>query len=312
MIRGFLHQVFDLPSFSEYPPEHLAQRPVRVSRQPQASPPPKSQPLPFIGTAIYNGSFQDFYLHARRSEKGFLVKTHHPPLDDSPAIVMTREGRSALVSYQHFLRDVEHVNVSLAELIRGEAGIGTWSSLLEHWDPLARPATLFLRFEDILNDPESVTELVSTFLRLQPVNTWENRFPEMQQAHPWHYRTGANRDNLSEFDPCDEELFWDYHHEWMDKAGYTQPVVEFQSAMTAPPAALPQHWLRYAETAGGVYQIPGIETEKLPLQERMYRYFYDRFFGHDPDREAFQEAMRERKTKKNRRRFYDFKRRRAA
>lgn len=308
LIRGFLHQVFDLPSFSEYPPEHLEKPPAAVSKQPQ----PKSQPLPFIGTALYHGTFQDFYLHARPSQTAFLVKTHHPPLDDSPAIVMTREGRSALVSYHHFLRDIEGMHVSLDELIRGEAGIGTWSGLLDEWSPLERPGTLFLRFEDVLSDPDRVTDLVASFLQLEPAGKWENRFSEMQQANPLHYRAGRNRKNLSEFDPRAEDLFWTFHREWMDRAGYTHPEAAFASAMTSPVEPLPQRWLRYSETVNGVYQIPGVESEKWPLEQRLRRYLYDRFFGHNPDLEAFRQAMRERKAKKNRRRVFGFKQRRAA
>jgi hypothetical protein len=308
LIRDFLHQVFELPSFSEYRPEHLATRSAVLPKKPQ----PESRPLPFIGTAIYNSTFQDFYLHAQRSERGFLVKTHHPPLDNSPAIVMTRDGRSALVSYHHFLRDVEQMEVRLSELVRGEAGIGTWSGLLDEWNPFERPATLFLRFEDVLSDPDRVTELVSSFLQLDPLNKWENRFSEMQKTHPWHYRAGKNRENISEFDTHDEELFWEFHHEWMDKAGYTRPEAEFQSAMTTSLPEPPEQWLRYTETIDGVYQIPGVETQKLPFQQRMYRYFYDRFFANDPGLEAFHEAMRLRKTKKNRQCFFGFRRRRAA
>lgn len=309
LIRGFLHQFFDLPMFSEYPRISLKHK-KRAAASDNSRPEPRA--LPFIGTANYNGTFQDFYLHARRSEQGFLVKTHHPPFDDSPAIVMTREGRAALVSYHHFLREIEDEDVSLPEVIRGEVGIGTWSSMLDEWNPQERPGTLFLRFEDVISDPDLVTEMIASFLQLKPIKKWENRFSEMHQANPLHYRVVKNRKNISELDLQELDLFWACHQEWMNRAGYSEPAAAFHSSMTTPPGELPQRWLNYSDTVKGVYQIPGIEKERLPLQQRMYRILYEIFFGQTDDLLAFPQAMRERKAKKNRKRMFVIQRRRVA
>lgn len=303
LIRGFMHQVFKLPTFSEYPPE-----PESVRRKSDS----KSRRLPFIGSARYNGTFQEFYLHARRSQQGFLVKTHHPPLDDSPAIVMTREGRAALVSYTHFLRDIEQLDVSLPEVIRGDVGIGTWSGMLDEWNPLERPGTLFLRFEDVISDPDRVAEMIAAFLQIRPIRKWENRFSEFQKANPYHYRAGKNRSNISQFDPQVEQLFWDCHRQWMERAGYTDPEAAFQSLMATVPRELPPEWFSDSETDRGLYRIPGIEQERLPYEQRIHRFLYDKFFGHNPDLESFRQAMRERKAKKNVKRFLGLKLRRAA
>lgn len=49
---------------------------------------------------------------ARRAGRSLYVKTHEaPPADQHPAIYVLRDGRSAVVSHFHYLRDVLHRDI---------------------------------------------------------------------------------------------------------------------------------------------------------------------------------------------------------
>jgi hypothetical protein len=80
----------------------------------------------------YDGSAEDLIAAARASPDRVFIKTHGPPRDDSPAIHILRDGRAAVVSYRHFLGDSEGLHdLSLAQVIRGEVGFGSWSGHLD-------------------------------------------------------------------------------------------------------------------------------------------------------------------------------------
>ena len=68
--------------------------------------------------------------HGSGGPSGYaFVKTHEPPIDSGPAIYIVRDGRSALVSYMHYLRRAEGVAVDLPSIIKGEVWPGSWSEL---------------------------------------------------------------------------------------------------------------------------------------------------------------------------------------
>ena len=89
-----------------------------------------------------------------------LVKTHGPPPDSGAAIYVVRDGRDASVSLWHFKgrRD------SLRAVIGGVLWAGTWAAHVRAWDPLARPDTLLLRYEEMACDPSRALESIGTFL----------------------------------------------------------------------------------------------------------------------------------------------------
>lgn len=257
LTRLFLYQVFDLPTLTIYPNENNV---VATKKYP--------------GTAIYDGTFEDLFFHARKADEGFVIKTHHPPLDDSPAIVIVRDGRSSVVSYYHYLRDVDRVDVATSSVIRGTVGIGEWSQTLDLWNPLTRPNTLLIRYEDAVNDPERVMGLISEFLGLEPVREWVDPFAKLQQVDPLHYRVGGNRKNLQELTPEEEELFWQMHRPWMERLGYCDDPPSFRSGMTSPIGNPPSRWFRIAGSRESVYPVPpaadsdrGLSDEELAFRK---------------------------------------------
>ena len=102
------------------------------------------------GAAVPDGS----------AEGPLLVKTHGPPPDSGAAIYLVRDGREASVSLWRFKGRQD----SLRAVIGGVLPAGTWAAHVRAWDPLARPDTLLLRYEEMVSDPPSALESIGTFL----------------------------------------------------------------------------------------------------------------------------------------------------
>lgn len=89
-----------------------------------------------------------------------LVKTHHPPADQNKAIYIVRDGRAATVSLWHFYNR----KMAIKDIITGKHTSFTWSFHLELWNPLRRPNTLLLKYEDLLDDLPTVLDKVGDFI----------------------------------------------------------------------------------------------------------------------------------------------------
>jgi len=91
-----------------------------------------------------------------------LIKTHEPPSDNSPAIYVVREGKTATLSLCQFYRDTPPEFV-----VEGRHRFGTWTNHLQLWKPWERPDTLLLRYEDIENDMPATLGKISLFLGVE-------------------------------------------------------------------------------------------------------------------------------------------------
>jgi hypothetical protein len=94
-----------------------------------------------------------------------IIKTHEPPIDDSPAIYMVREGRAACVSMWKFYDRA----IPLVEVVAGNHRFGSWSAHLAAWQPWKRPDTLFIDFDQACADPTMLVDRVSRFIEVRPV-----------------------------------------------------------------------------------------------------------------------------------------------
>lgn len=147
LLRCILHQCFGLPSTSVYGPGDLGRNAAleRYAGHFNAKAPPPEL----------------------ASDKPWLVKTHRRPRDNAPAIYVVRDPRPATVSFWEFQRRRR----PLRAIISGDPH-GTWSSHVAAWQPLVRPNTLLLRYEEMVDGLPSVLERLSDFLGL-PVLSWE-------------------------------------------------------------------------------------------------------------------------------------------
>ena len=148
-----------------------------------------------------------------------IVKTNEPPLDDEPAIYLVRDGRSAIVSYFHYLNDIQGLPATLEELIRGEIFPGFWADHCKAWRPVHRPRTLLLRYEELTRSPKDACSKIASFLGKPPVNDVTASFADLHQRFPAYFRCGNDEKNIAEIEPY-KKLFDSIHGDVMREFGY--------------------------------------------------------------------------------------------
>tara|TARA_B100000795_G_scaffold81678_1_gene58884 strand:- start:1761 stop:2393 length:633 start_codon:yes stop_codon:yes gene_type:complete len=95
-----------------------------------------------------------------------IIKTHAYHKGCNSAIYVIRDGRAAAVSLWEFTNP----KVSMTNIIEGRHKFGKWCDHLQSWDPISRPNTLLLKYEDILSDLDIVLLQLSDFLDREIIN----------------------------------------------------------------------------------------------------------------------------------------------
>ena len=96
-----------------------------------------------------------------------IIKTHALHNGDNFSIYVVRDGRAAAASLWEFTNP----KVSMENIIEGRHKFGKWCDHLEFWKPLSRHNTLFLRYEDILDDLDASLLKLSNFLEREILTT---------------------------------------------------------------------------------------------------------------------------------------------
>jgi hypothetical protein len=156
--------------------------------------------------------------------KRVLIKTHDHPEDDGPAIFLIREGGPAIHSYFQYCQDFEDDKPPLSAIIAGACPFGSWSDHYRAWQPLARPNTLFLRYEQLVGQPDIAVSALARFLGKDPVAGAVPTFEELHRTYPAFFRRGVNRDFATLWRPGHVGLFNLLHGEVMRELGY--PVTD--------------------------------------------------------------------------------------
>src|ERR1700730_1738586 len=144
----------------------------------------------------------DQYLDAQRLSKAavsdhtYFIKPHAPPQDHAKAIYIVRDGRSAIVSYCHFLKDFTPETKTLEDVVLGDCNFGSWTGHLEAWAPKQRPNTLLVRYEDMVRNRTNVINTIAEFLELPAVSLEISPFAEFQAFEPRNFRSGSNTANV--------------------------------------------------------------------------------------------------------------------
>ena len=92
-----------------------------------------------------------------------IIKTHKLNQDDNRSIYIIRDGRAASVSLWNFYGKKIPIN----DIILGNHPFGSWKDHLISWNPLKRPNTLLIKYEDILCNFEYVLNSIETFLEIK-------------------------------------------------------------------------------------------------------------------------------------------------
>ena len=201
-LRMVLHQSFGITSTSVYGSEDAAmiQRPWLMER---------------IGYAGNIGTVD----HDSCGSKWVGVKTHDHPADDHPAIYIVRDGRAAVVSHRHLLRDYSKRSLDLGDMIEGKVWPGSWSDHFAAWNPEVRPHTLLMKYEELKSNIGRSCETLAAFLGVKQKAHFRQNFDELRNFEPTLFRTADNDLNIREMS-AHEALFDRVHGSLMRKLGY--------------------------------------------------------------------------------------------
>lgn len=161
-----------------------------------------------------------------------FVKTHELPNGDkSPAIVLIRDGRDAVVSYTYFALKTQQgierpgrdlFEATLKQIIIGDH-FGGWSRNVNAWiNRVGRHRAI--RYEDLIEDPVNIA--VAALQRLG-VNggigaVAPPSFRELHAAVPWFFRKGKVGSWRQEMPPDLQKLFLERHGDTLLRHGYSE------------------------------------------------------------------------------------------
>ncbi|MBN9317794.1 MAG: sulfotransferase domain-containing protein [Devosia sp.] len=145
-----------------------------------------------------------------------LLKTHHPPQDDRPTIYIIRDGRAASTSLYEFYKK----RMPLRAIIEGRNIFGTWTGHLRRWNPLERPSTLFLRYEDMVQDTRGIIDRLAEYLGLRPNSYLVPSREDLARADgTWIRHSDSKR---TELEGEDLQRFWEINGKAMESYGYAR------------------------------------------------------------------------------------------
>jgi hypothetical protein len=155
---------------------------------------------------------------ARAAGRNLYVKTHEmPPADRHPAIYVVRDGRSAVVSHAHYVREILRRDITLAEVIEGKAG-HSWTQHVRAWTP--RPHTLVVRYEDLAAGDAATLKNISDFIGKPQLQAFDISFEALHAISPAFFRSGSDSANILEMDGEAQHLFERLHGESLRALGY--------------------------------------------------------------------------------------------
>ncbi len=177
-----------------------------------------------VGHRKHGLDSEEFAKKAAESSEIYFVKTHHPPQDDAKAIYVLRDGRSAIVSYYHYLKDFAEQETSLDDVTLGDCMFGSWSDHLAAWSPKSRPNTLFFHYDELVREPERAIERLAEFIGREPLKSAAVSFAGLQAVDSKFFRSGSDAKNIAELTGASLDLFWATHGELMVEYGYVDSV----------------------------------------------------------------------------------------
>ena len=170
-------------------------------------------------------------LALQQSSETFFVKTHELPYDVAPAIYLVRDGRDALISYAHYILNIEQASQDfetiLQYVITNPGYFGGWGNHVMTWNHRLYPTAL-IKFEELVTTSQPIHLIQKAFqtlehtcdepVRIGPLPT----FQQLQQEHPLLFHRGQSGYWKTEMSPKLHRLFWQIHGEAMHQMGYRE------------------------------------------------------------------------------------------
>ncbi|HEX4637765.1 MAG TPA: sulfotransferase domain-containing protein [Rhizomicrobium sp.] len=204
LLRILLKRCFGLDSYSIYSDEEFALPSVRE----------------VVGEKPIGADPQRFLQQMLQEKRPVCVKTHELPAPDSHrTIYVVRDGRAALVSHHHYLRDFWDAHTPLDELIKGLES-PSWSRHVNAWLLSGRPNVLAVRYEDLVRADKRALDAIAGFLDRTPICAFDVSFAGLQEMMPAFFRAGSNESNIAEMTSRQLDLFECLHGSTLDLLGY--------------------------------------------------------------------------------------------
>lgn len=208
LTRMMLQAVFGLNSYSKYE--------AKAARSPKGM---NEEIVATIGAVSYDGEYSELVARAQAAPELVVIKTHDQPETHDKAIYVVRNGLVATDSYRHYRAQIDEQEASWYEIVNGSTPFNNWSLHLDAWNPLDRPNTLLLRYEDLISEPQIAHTKIGRFLDLEPISSWQNPWSQVNAARPDFFRRG--KASVPEtVTPLEVQAFMDRHGEWMERLGY--------------------------------------------------------------------------------------------
>lgn len=181
------------------------------------------------GTAL-PGKGRPFVASVRQYEPvaGSILfqKTHHTEAidDDTRALVIVRNPLDSLVSYAHYLREVDGETFALEHLTRNLCTSTRWIDFYTHWNRVTgREHCGLIRYEDIVADPNLLLDEVDRMdigaVRRANVGApWT--FQELHTLWPQMFRKGMVGENRKELSPQLHATVIEKNFLMMERFGY--------------------------------------------------------------------------------------------
>ena len=173
-----------------------------------------------VGNEAIGDDPKGFIAAARRSGRDLYVKTHElPPPDRHPAIYVVRDGRSAMVSHAHYMREFFHRDVTLVDIIAGTLGV-SWSRHVNAWVMGGRPNLLVVRYEDLAVGKAETLAAISAFIARPLIDAYDIQFDRLHALDPVFFRRGSDQANIGELVGEARVLFERLHGPTLHALGY--------------------------------------------------------------------------------------------
>lgn len=211
LLRIILKSVFQQRTFSKYNDVNDIGADARTAEE--------------VGHLGLTAAWDEAYKTMLAGEHLHLVKTHDAPEDSGKAIYVVRDGRSTCRSFHHYMKDFPFLAMeyTVRDVVAGFTPFGSWGNHLETWQPLQRPDTLLVKYEDLVGNPSIEIQRIASFTGLTPLADWHNNFEQLHELNPRFFRAGALNDPASALEPEDDDIFWAQHGDWMRRLDYPEP-----------------------------------------------------------------------------------------
>jgi len=155
----------------------------------------------------------DKYNELNESDELHIIKTHDMPIDCNPTIFVVRHGLDSCIALSHFWK------VPVKHIIAGHDRFGSWSGFYYLWEPIVRPYTIIVKYEELEAGADDVASRLGEFLAHKPKKLFENTFEKAKEHFPrlFNDREGCS---VGKITADENRLFWRCHGGAMRELGY--------------------------------------------------------------------------------------------